>query len=76
MNKDLIEFYEEKLKQNERDIEAYREVGDVPTRIVNRNQELELILQGLNADKTEKMLRQEIKDLRKKLKKEGIEIDE
>lgn len=72
MEKDLIEFYEAKLEKNERDIEAYREIGDVPTRLVNRNQELELILQGLNAEKTEKRLRQEIKDLRKRLEMEEL----
>lgn len=74
MEKDLIDFYEEKLNKNEKDIEAYREIGDVPTRLVNKNQELNLILKGLYAEKEEKRLNDTIKALRKRLKEEGIEV--
>lgn len=74
MKKDLIDFYEEKLNKNEKDIEAYREIGDVPTRLVNKNQELNLILKGLYAEKEEKRLNDKIKALRKRLKEEGIEV--
>lgn len=76
MNKDLIEFYEEEKNRIQREIEDLWEVGKKSPKRVNRVIEIEYILDGLNANKKIKQLREENKALRKRLIQEGIEVSE
>ena len=71
-----LEEYELEHKKLEREISDLWEVGKRSKAKEKRLAEIEFIIDGIIADKEMKKLRQEIRDLRCKLKKEGIEIDE
>jgi hypothetical protein len=75
MNKDLIDFYEAEKLKLEREISDLWEVGKKSSRRKNRLIEIEYILNGLYANKENARLRQENKDLKLRLEKEGIDID-
>ena len=75
MNKDLIEFYEEQKKKIQREIDELWEVGKKSPTRAKRLVEIEYILNGLNADNENMRLRKEIRDLKLRLKQEGIEVE-
>ena len=74
MNKDLIEFYEEQKQRIQREIDELWEVGKKSPARAKRLVEIEYILDGLNADNENMLLRNEIRDLKLRLKQEGIEV--
>ena len=71
-----LEDYELEHKKLGREISDLWEVGKRSKAKEKRLAEIEFIIDGIIADKEMKKLRQEIRDLRCRLKKEGIEIDE
>lgn len=75
MSKDLIEFYEEERNRIQKEINDLWEVGKKSPAKAKRLVEIEYIINGLNADNENMKLRQEIRDLRLRLKQEGIEVD-
>ena len=75
MNKDLIEFYEEQKQKVQREINELWEVGKKSPARAKRLVEIEYILNGLNADNENMRLRKEIRDLKLRLKQEGIEVE-
>lgn len=75
MNKDLIEFYEEQKQKIQREIDELWEVGKKSPARAKRLVEIEYILNGLNADNENMRLRKEIRDLKLRLKQEGIEVE-
>lgn len=75
MNKDLIEFYEEQKQKIQREIDELWEVGKKSPARAKRLVEIEYILNGLNADNENIRLRKEIRDLKLRLKQEGIEVE-
>lgn len=75
MNRDLIDFYEEKKQKIQREIDDLWEVGKKSPAKAKRLVEIEYIINGLNADNENTKLRQEIRDLRLRLKQEGIEVE-
>lgn len=75
MNKDLIDFYEAEKLKLEREISDLWEVGKKSPKRRNRLIEIEYILNGLYADRENARLRQENRNLKLRLKKEGIDID-
>ena len=75
MNKDLIDFYEAEKLKIEKEISDLWEVGKKSSKKRNRLIEIEYILNDLYADKENARLRQENKDLKLRLEKEGIDID-
>lgn len=76
MNKDLIEFYEEERNRIQREINDLWEVGRKSSKRVHRLIEIEYILSGLDADKENARLRQENRDLKMRLAREGISIED
>lgn len=76
MDKQIIEEYELEHKKIEREISDLWEVGKKSKVKEKRLAEIEFIIDGIVADKEIKKLRQEIRDLINRLKKEGIEINE
>ena len=75
MNRDLIDFYEEERNRIQKEINDLWEVGKKSPARAKRLVEIEYIINGLNADNENMKLRQEIRDLRLRLKQEGIEVD-
>ena len=75
MNKDLIEFYEEQKQRIQREIDELWEVGKKSPARAKRLVEIEYILNGLNADNENMRLRKEIRNLKLRLKQEGIEVE-
>lgn len=75
MNKDLIEFYEGQKQKVQREINELWEVGKKSPARARRLVEIEYILNGLNADNENMRLRKEIRDLKLRLKQEGIEVE-
>ncbi len=75
MNRDLIDFYEEERNRIQKEINDLWEVGKKSSARVKRLVEIEYIINGLNADNENIKLRQEIRDLRLRLKQEGIEVE-
>lgn len=75
MNRDLIDFYEEEKNRIQKEINDLWEVGKKSSARVKRLVEIEYIINGLNADNENIKLRQEIRDLRLRLKQEGIEVE-
>lgn len=75
MNKDLIEFYEEQKQKVQREINELWEVGKKSPARAKRLVEIEYILNGLNADNENMRLMKEIRDLKLRLKQEGIEVE-
>lgn len=75
MNKDLIEFYEEQKQKVQREINELWEVGKKSPARAKRLAEIEYILNGLNADNENMRLRKEIRNLKLRLKQEGIEVE-
>ena len=71
-----IEQYELEHKKIEREISDLWEVGKRSKTKEKRLAEIEFIIDGIIADKEIKKLRQEIRDLTNRLKKEGIKINE
>ena len=76
MDKQIIEKYELEYKKIEREISDLWEVGKRSKAKEKRLAEIEFIIDGIVADKEIKKLRQEIRNLINRLKKEGIEINE
>lgn len=76
MNKDLIEFYEEEKNKIQREISDLWEVGKKSPKRTNRLVEIDYILDGLYANKEIEKLKEENKELRKRLIQEGIEVSE
>lgn len=76
MDKQIIEKYELEYKKIEREISDLWEVGKRSKAKEKRLAEIEFIIDGIVADKEIKKLRQEIRSLINRLKKEGIEINE
>ena len=74
MNKDIIEFYEEQKTKIQKEIDELWEVGKKSPARIKRLVEIEYILDGLNADNENMLLRNEIRDLKLRLKQEGIEV--
>ena len=72
----LIEHYENELKKIEKTIEELWEVGKISAAKNNRKREIELILDGLTAREQINRLNETICDLKRRLKSEGIDIDE
>lgn len=75
MNRDLIEFYESEKQRIEKEISDLWEVGKKSPKRVRRLIEIEYILDGLSEDKEVKRLIQENQNLKKRLKMEGIDIN-
>ena len=75
MNKDIIEFYEEQKTKIQKEIDELWEVGKKTPARIKRLVEIEYILDGLNADNENMLLRNEIRDLKLRLKQEGIEVE-
>lgn len=75
MNKDLIEFYEEQKQRIQKEIDELWEVGKRSPKRVARLVEIDYIINGLNADNENARLRKEIRDLKLRLKQEGIEVE-
>ncbi|HIT36889.1 MAG TPA: hypothetical protein IAB59_00190 [Candidatus Onthousia faecipullorum] len=75
MNKDIIEFYEEQKTKIQKEIDELWEVGKKSPARIKRLVEIEYILDGLNADNENMLLRNEIRDLKLRLKQEGIEVE-
>lgn len=76
MSKDLIEFYEEERNRIQKEINDLWEVGKKSPKRVRRLIEIEYILNGLDTDKENARLRQENIDLKMRLVKEGINIED
>ena len=76
MNRDLIEFYEEERNRIQKEINDLWEVGWKSPKRVHRLIEIGYILSGLDADKENSRLRQENRDLKMRLVKEGINIED
>lgn len=76
MSKDLIEFYEEERNRIQKEINDLWEVGKKSPKRVHRLIEIEYILNGLDADKENARLRQENRDLKMPLAREGINIED
>ena len=76
MDNQIIEQYELEYKKLEREISDLWEVGKRSKTKEKRLAEIEFIIDGIIADKEIKKLRQEIRDLTNRLKKEGIKINE
>lgn len=76
MSKDLIEFYEEERNRIQKEINDLWEVGKKSPKRVHRLIEIEYILNGLDADKENARLRQENRDLKMRLAREGINIED
>lgn len=76
MDKQIIEKYELEYKKIEREISDLWEVGKRSKAKEKRLAEIKFIIDGIVADKEIKKLRQEIRNLINRLKKEGIEINE
>lgn len=74
--KDLIEFYSEEKSRIQKEIDGLWEVGKKSPKRVSRLVEIEYILDGLEAYKRIKNLREENRTLRKLLEKNGIEVSE
>lgn len=72
----LISHYENELKKIKKEIEELWEVNKTSPSKLKRERELNLILDGLYANETIGKLKEKNRDLRMKLKMEGIEIDE
>ena len=64
MNKDIIEFYEEQKTKIQKEIDELWEVGKKSPARIKRLVEIEYML-----------LRNEIRDLKLRLKQEGIEVE-
>ncbi len=75
MNRDLIEFYEEQKQKIQREIDNLWEVGKKSPARVKRLVEIDYILNGLNAENVNMRLRKENRDLKLRLKQEGIEVE-
>ena len=76
MNRDLIEFYEEERNKIQKEINDLWEVGKKSPKRVHRLIEIEYILNGLDTDKENARLRQENRDLKMRLAREGINIED
>lgn len=76
MNKDLRDFYEEQKYKVEKEIEELLEVDKSTKAKEKRLFEINLILNGLESEKEMEKLYKEIRDLKLRLKQEGINIDE
>ena len=76
MDNKIIEDYELEHKKVEKEISDLWEVGKRSKAKEKRLAEIEFIIDGIIADKETKKLRQEIRDLTNRLKKEGIKINE
>lgn len=76
MDNQIIEQYELEHKKIEREISDLWEAGKRSKTKEKRLAEIEFIIDGIIADKEIKKLRQEIRDLTNRLKKEGIKINE
>lgn len=76
MDNQIIEQYELEYKKLEREISDLWEIGKRSKTKEKRLAEIEFIIDGIIADKEIKKLRQEIRDLTNRLKKEGIKINE
>ena len=76
MDNKIIKDYELEHKMVEKEISDLWEVGKRSKVKEKRLAEIEFIIDGIIADKEIKKLRQEIRDLTNKLKKEGIKINE
>ena len=72
----LVEHYENELKKTEKAIEELWEVGKISAAKNNRKREIELILDGLTAREQINKLNDTITALKRRLKSEGINIDE
>lgn len=72
MDNKIIEDYELEHKRVEKEISGLWEVGKRSKAKEKRLAEIEFIIDGIIADKEIKKLRQEIRDLTNRLKKEGI----
>lgn len=72
----LREHFENELRKVEKEIEELREVNKVSPARQCRVRDINLILDGLTAREQIDKLRQENKELRKRLEMEGINIDE
>ena len=75
MNRDIIEYYEEQKQKIQREIDDLWKVGKRSPARINRLVEIDYILNGLNLDNENMRLRKEIRDLRLRLKQEGIEVE-
>lgn len=75
MNRDLIEFYEEQKQKIQREIDDLWEVGKKSPTKAKRLVEIDYILNGLNAENVNMRLRKENRDLKLRLKQEGIEVE-
>lgn len=75
MNRDLIEFYENEQKRIQKEIDDLWEVGKKSPARTKRLVEIDYILNGLNADNENMRLRKEIRDLKLRLKQEGVEVE-
>ena len=76
MSKDLIEFYEEERNRIQKEINDLWEAGKKSPKRVHRLIEIEYILNGLDTDKENARLRQENRDLKMRLAREGINIED
>lgn len=72
----LREHFENELRKVEKEIEELREVNKTSSAKQQRVRDINLILDGITAREQIDKLRQENKDLRKRLMMEGIDIDE
>lgn len=72
----LREHFENELRKVEKEIEELREVNKTSSAKQQRVRDITLILDGITAREQIDKLRQENKDLRKRLMMEGIDIDE
>ncbi len=72
----LREHFENELRKVEKEIEELREVNKTSAAKQKRVRDINLILDGITAREQIDKLRQENKDLRKRLMMEGIDIDE
>lgn len=72
----LREHFENELRKVEKEIEELREVNKTSAAKQKRVRDINLILDGITAREQIDKLRQENKDLRKRLLMEGIDIDE
>ena len=75
MNKDIVELYEEQKTKTQKEIDELWEDGKKSPARIKRLVEIEYILDGLNADNENMLLRNEIRDLKLRLKQEGIEVE-
>ena len=72
----LREHFENELRKVEKEIEELREVNKTSAAKQKRVRDINLILDGITAREQIDKLRQENKNLRKRLMMEGIDIDE